>query len=317
MSALKHMRKTQTWVAWPSYTFIGGQRVNLASALFTSPSKRHRCRKNHAGKAASTSLPGRFAVEAFDENPFSPTSTATGSLRLSDADLLPVNPLSPAAGHHRTPQTEIAALRLFLCQRSAFRPPDPPGQVDHVQRLYETLSETIARQSCGLSARGDRHPDGPHCHAGSPLRAADGSRLHRSTASGLRNALRLLQRDAAPDPRHRRTGFRAQCRDLEEVENRIRAALQGIRQPRLLTLAQETPPHFTWNLPPMPHEPTTEANWQALGDFIALTKAWERSAGPRQPSARPPREPRSAAERAAGDNASAAALAQRTAFHCR
>jgi hypothetical protein len=67
----------------------------------------------------------------------------------------------------------------------------------------------------------------------------------------------------------------------------------------------------------MPHEPTTEANWQALGDFIALTKAWERSAGPRQPSARPPREPRSAAERAAGDNASAAALAQRTAFHCR
>lgn len=62
--------------------------------------------------------------------------------------------------------------------------------------------------------------------------------------------------------------------DLDEIENRIRATLKGIRQPKLLDVVHETPPHFTWKIPAdKTTEPASEANWQALGDFIALTKA--------------------------------------------
>jgi deoxyguanosine kinase len=61
--------------------------------------------------------------------------------------------------------------------------------------------------------------------------------------------------------------------DLEEIENRIRAALQGIRQPTLPTLSERMPAPITWRLPNItPEQPSSEANWQVLGTFLALTK---------------------------------------------
>lgn len=62
--------------------------------------------------------------------------------------------------------------------------------------------------------------------------------------------------------------------DLEQVEQRIRAALAGDHQPPLLQLEAQTTPHINWRLPALlPSEPRSEANWQALGDFLALTTA--------------------------------------------
>ncbi len=62
--------------------------------------------------------------------------------------------------------------------------------------------------------------------------------------------------------------------DLEQVEQRIRAALAGVHQPSLLQLETQTTPHINWRLPALlPSEPRSEANWQALGDFLALTTA--------------------------------------------
>lgn len=60
--------------------------------------------------------------------------------------------------------------------------------------------------------------------------------------------------------------------DLELIENRIGAALSGVRQPALLDLNAPPAPHLAWRLPAQALEPRSEANWQALGDFIALVE---------------------------------------------
>jgi len=61
--------------------------------------------------------------------------------------------------------------------------------------------------------------------------------------------------------------------DLELIENRIHAALAGVRQPTLMELETPSTPHLAWQLPTAPPlEPRSAANWHALGDFIALVE---------------------------------------------
>jgi deoxyguanosine kinase len=67
--------------------------------------------------------------------------------------------------------------------------------------------------------------------------------------------------------------FVRHAEDREEVEHRIRAALQGIRQPTLPTLTEHAPAPITWRLPNItPDQPSSEANWHVLGTFLALTQ---------------------------------------------
>jgi deoxyguanosine kinase len=62
--------------------------------------------------------------------------------------------------------------------------------------------------------------------------------------------------------------------DLDDIEGRIRSALAGARQPTLLEIAPVMKPRPAWDLIPEPGpEPSTIANWQALGDFLALAEA--------------------------------------------
>jgi deoxyguanosine kinase len=81
--------------------------------------------------------------------------------------------------------------------------------------------------------------------------------------------------------------------DLSEIESRIRAALAGIHQPSLPDMSTIKPARPAWKLHTMgqgpspqaaaatnhPHEAyvdilgPVEANWQALGDFLALSEA--------------------------------------------
>ncbi len=61
--------------------------------------------------------------------------------------------------------------------------------------------------------------------------------------------------------------------DLELIEQRILATMAGMRQPSLLSPERETIPHFNWSLPIKTAEAQCETNWQALGDFLALTQA--------------------------------------------
>lgn len=143
------------------------------------------------------------------------------------------------------------------------------------ERLYETLSETIAPPNLVVYLRAETDT----LMARIAMRDRPYERqMDRAYIEALRQGYETLFASYSATPLlildTDGLDFVRNAGDMEEVENRIRAALQGIRQPRLLTLAQETPPHFTWNLPAdRPTEPTTEANWQALGDFIALTKA--------------------------------------------
>ncbi|MEA3309958.1 MAG: deoxynucleoside kinase [Chloroflexota bacterium] len=61
--------------------------------------------------------------------------------------------------------------------------------------------------------------------------------------------------------------------DLEELEQRIRASLAGIRQPALPELAA-TPVPRDWNPPQLSREtPEVPTDRQTLGDFLALTQS--------------------------------------------
>ena len=62
--------------------------------------------------------------------------------------------------------------------------------------------------------------------------------------------------------------------DLDAVEQRIRSTLAGVRQPTLPQITFPVPPRPAWQLvsEPLP-EPRTKANWQALGDFLALVES--------------------------------------------
>jgi len=62
--------------------------------------------------------------------------------------------------------------------------------------------------------------------------------------------------------------------DLDAVEQRIRSTLAGVRQPTLPRISFPVPPRPAWQLvsEPIP-EPRTKANWQALGDFLALVES--------------------------------------------
>lgn len=75
--------------------------------------------------------------------------------------------------------------------------------------------------------------------------------------------------------------FVRQVDDLDDIENRIRAALAGVRQPTLPDIVTPTPPRPAWTLiaASTPAEPHTQANWQALGDFLALAEAVGRIGG--------------------------------------
>jgi hypothetical protein len=68
--------------------------------------------------------------------------------------------------------------------------------------------------------------------------------------------------------------------DLDDVEQRVRSALAGVRQPTLprISLAGEPRPAWTLTSTPSP-EPRSKANWQALGDFLALAEAVGRIGG--------------------------------------
>jgi hypothetical protein len=62
--------------------------------------------------------------------------------------------------------------------------------------------------------------------------------------------------------------------DLDEIEGRIRSSLAGVRQPTLLEISPHSTPRPAWQLiSETSPEPRSEANWQALGDFLALAEA--------------------------------------------
>jgi deoxyguanosine kinase len=62
--------------------------------------------------------------------------------------------------------------------------------------------------------------------------------------------------------------------DLDDIEGSIRSALAGVRQPALMDMTPPFQPRPAWNLVAEPSpEPRIEANWQALGDFLALAEA--------------------------------------------
>ncbi len=62
--------------------------------------------------------------------------------------------------------------------------------------------------------------------------------------------------------------------DLDEIEQRIHAALEGIHQPTLLSVEAEESAPFGWQLPDTAPLPASQdSSWQVLGEFLSLTRA--------------------------------------------
>ena len=62
--------------------------------------------------------------------------------------------------------------------------------------------------------------------------------------------------------------------DLDAIEQRIGAALEGIYQPSLLAMETQPTSLFGWQLPSTTAAPVSlDNNWQVLGEFLALTRA--------------------------------------------
>jgi len=103
--------------------------------------------------------------------------------------------------------------------------------------------------------------------------------------------------------------------DLDTIEQRIRTTLAGVRQPTLPRISFEVPPRPAWQLVSAPApEPRTEANWQALGDFLALAEAVGRIGGAlaAQAPVHPDGAPEAMRSAMCDANRALLALAQRT-----
>lgn len=102
--------------------------------------------------------------------------------------------------------------------------------------------------------------------------------------------------------------------DLDGIEQRIRSMLAGVRQPPLPRISFPVPPRPAWKLISTVTEPRTEANWHALGDFLALAEAVGRIGGAlaQQAPVGPDGAPESASDAMRDAHRALSALAQRT-----
>ena len=130
----------------------------------------------------------------------------------------------------------------------------PPQLVVYLRATTETLMSRIAMRDRTYEREMDRN-----------YIAALRQAYENIFAAYTETPLLIIETDELDFVRH--------PSDLDEVEQRIRAALTGIRQPALPDLAASPVP-IAWQPAQLPTE-TEEAaaNWQTLGDFLTLTQA--------------------------------------------
>jgi deoxyguanosine kinase len=103
--------------------------------------------------------------------------------------------------------------------------------------------------------------------------------------------------------------------NLDVIEQRIRSALAGVRQPPLPRISFPVPPRPAWRLVSTPPaEPRVETNWQALGDFLMLAEAVGRIGGvlAQHPPVGPDGAPESVSDAIRDAHQAIQLLAQRT-----
>ncbi len=148
-------------------------------------------------------------------------------------------------------------------------------------RLYDTLSERVETPDLVIYLRAEMDT----LMARIAMRDRTYERqMERAYIAALRQAYETLFANYTATPllviETDEIDFVRQMDDLDDIENRVRAALSGVRQPTLPDIVITAPPRPAWTLVTAPApEPRSEANWQALGDFLALAEAVGRIGG--------------------------------------
>jgi deoxyguanosine kinase len=227
---------------------------------------------------------GNTILEAFDENPFLSDFYGDRARYAFQTQLFFL------LSRYRQQQTATEYLRhgallsdYFFAKDQLFAHLNITGEdeLTMYDRLYDTLSERVELPDLVIYLRAEMDT----LMARIAMRDRTYERqMERAYIAALRQGYETLFTDYTTTPllviETDKIDFVRQPDDLDDIENRVRAALAGVRQPTLPDIVTTAPPRPAWTLVSAPTpEPRSEANWQALGDFLALAEAVGRIGG--------------------------------------
>jgi len=231
---------------------------------------------------------GSTILEAFDENPFLSDFYGDRARYAFQTQLFFL------LSRYRQQQTATEHLRhgalladYFFAKDQLFAHLNITSEDELMMydRLYDTLSERVKPPDLVIYLRAEMDT----LMARIAMRDRTYERqMERAYIAALRQAYETLFTNYTATPllviETDEIDFVRKPNDLDDIENRVHAALAGVRQPTLPDMVTTAPPRPAWTLisPPTP-EPHSEAerlaNWQALGDFLALAEAVGRIGG--------------------------------------
>lgn len=223
-------------------------------------------------------------LEAFDENPFLSDFYADRAQYAFQTQLFFL--LSRYRQQQRVPAMlkERTLLSDYFFEKDklfAHLNITTPDELAMYDRLYDALSEKVRKPDLVVYLRADVNT----LMARIAMRDRTYEReMDRSYIAALRQGYERLFSDYDATPllviESDDLDFVRYPQDLDDIEQRIRSALAGVRQPLLPEISIPVQPRRAWTLAPeIKPEPCTEANWQALGDFLALAESVGRVGG--------------------------------------
>ncbi len=227
---------------------------------------------------------GSTILEAFDENPFLSDFYGDRARYAFQTQLFFL------LSRYRQQQAAAEYLRhgallsdYFFAKDQLFAHLNITGEDELAMydRLYDTLSERVTTPDLVIYLRAEMDT----LMARIAMRDRTYERqMERAYIAALRQAYESLFTNYTATPllviETDEIDFVRQTGDLDDIENRVHAALAGVRQPTLPDIVMTAPPRPAWKLISAPTpEPSSEANWQALGDFLALAEAVGRIGG--------------------------------------
>jgi deoxyguanosine kinase len=227
---------------------------------------------------------GQTMLEAFDENPFLSDFYADRAQYAFQTQLFFL--LSRYRQQQHVPDLlkEQALLSDYFFEKDklfAHLNITTPDELAMYDRLYEALSEKVRLPDLVVYLRADVKT----LMARIAMRDRTYEReMDPSYIAALRQGYERLFSDYEATPllviESDDLDFVRYPQDLDDIEQRIRSALAGVRQPMLPEISIPVQPRPAWTLAPeIKPEPRTKANWQALGDFLALAESVGRVGG--------------------------------------
>jgi len=220
---------------------------------------------------------GEQLLEAFDENPFLSSFYADRARYAFQTQIFFL--LSRYRQQQRVPRLRrygpVLADYFFAKDRLFARLNLEGDELTMYERLYDALAEKITPPDLVIYLRASTET----LMARIAMRDRPYERqMDRAYIEALRQAYERLFADYDETPllviESDDVDFVRSQEDLESIEQRIRAALAGVRQPRLLPPPPAMEPAITWELAPHAEESAeSTANWHVIGDYLALAEA--------------------------------------------